>query len=186
MTKIRRDILVLVLALVALAALSYLPSARVERAANGEQIALPRDTEWYKVIRVVDGDTIVAEIDGQDVRVRLLGIDTPETVDPNGPEECFGQEATAAAQMLFGQGYVRLELEPLSSTLYDEYGRLLAYAFVPASSKQEGILANEYLVAEGFAREFEGTMRYTYEDRIESAERAAREMNRGLWSACEA
>ncbi|MEK7480335.1 MAG: thermonuclease family protein [Patescibacteria group bacterium] len=137
--------------------------------------------EWYKVVRVVDGDTLVVEIDGANVTVRLIGLDTPETVDPRKPVQCFGKEASDEAKQGFGVGYVRLETDPSQGT-YDKYGRLLAYVYVPASSKQEGILINEYMIAKGYGHEYTYNLPYKYQTEFKAAEKEARENKKGLWA----
>ena len=79
------------------------------------------------VIDVADGDTIVVRVAGQRETVRLIGIDTPETKDPDEPVQCFGPEATEATEALLGQGTpVRLERD---TEPRDQYGRLLAYVY---------------------------------------------------------
>ena len=137
--------------------------------------------EWSKVVRVVDGDTIVAEVDGENVTVRLIGLDTPETVDPRKPVECFGKAASDEAGRLFGVGYVRLETDP-SQGLYDKYGRLLAYVYIPLDSVQEGLLVNKYLISEGYGHEYTYNLPYKYQAEFEAAEREARENKKGLWA----
>src|SRR4051812_19756968 len=78
-----------------------------------------------RVTRVVDGDTLVVAVDGHDEKVRLIGIDTPETVDPRKPVQCFGKEASRRMSELLPPGSeVRLERD---AELRDRYGRLLAY-----------------------------------------------------------
>src|SRR5690606_33140732 len=77
------------------------------------------------VVRIVDGDTIVADIDGRRTTVRLIGIDTPETVKPDSPVECFGPEASAYIGTLLDAGTpIRVERD---AEARDDYGRLLAY-----------------------------------------------------------
>lgn len=137
--------------------------------------------DWYPVVRVVDGDTLIVEIDGKDTTVRLIGLDTPETVDPRKPVECFGKEASDKAKQLMAGTFVRLEMDPSQGTL-DKYGRTLAYVYVPASVRPEGILVNEYMIAEGYGHEYTYNLPYKYQARFEEAERLAREQKKGLWA----
>ena len=137
--------------------------------------------EGYRVVRVVDGDTIVVEVQGENVTVRLIGLDTPETVDPRKPVECFGKAASDEAKRLFGVGYARLETDP-SQGLYDKYGRLLAYVYIPLNSVQEGLLVNKYLISEGDGHEYTYNLPYKYQAEFEAAEREARENKKGLWA----
>src|SRR4051812_13830391 len=69
-------------------------------------------TRLYKVAYVVDGDTFVADVDGHDATVRVLGINTPETVDPRRPVECYGPEASREAKHMLEARSVRLAANP--------------------------------------------------------------------------
>jgi micrococcal nuclease len=128
-----------------------------------------------EVLRVVDGDTIEVALDGGEEDVRYIGVDTPETVKPGTPVQCFGPEASARNHELVEGRTVRLDFD---RELRDDYGRLLAY--VSAGGK----LVNAELVAGGYARTLEiepNTSRAAMLARLE--ERAA-VAGRGLWSAC--
>lgn len=136
------------------------------------------------VDRVVDGDTVKVTIDGEQVSVRMIGIDTPETVKPNTQVQCFGPEASAFAdQQLTGQRIV-LELDDSQGRL-DRYDRLLAYVWrvLPDGSL---VLFNEETVAGGFARERQyGDEAYAWRPTLVQAQESARVAGRGLWSACD-
>jgi micrococcal nuclease len=128
------------------------------------------------VSKVVDGDTVdVGDDHGTTVRVRVLGIDTPETKDPRTPVQCWGPEASAyATQILLGQ-HVTVVTDP-SQDLRDRYGRLLAYLYLPDGQN--------YSIAAAAA----GTARaYTYDTPVQEAaaiaavEASARSARRGLW-----
>jgi micrococcal nuclease len=125
------------------------------------------------VVRVVDGDTIKVS-NGE--TLRLIGVDTPETVDPRAPVQCFGREASARAHTLLDGASVRLEYDPTQGR-YDRYGRTLAYVWLA-----DGRLYNETIIAEGYAHEYTYAIPYRYRARFRAAERAAREAERGLWS----
>jgi micrococcal nuclease len=128
-----------------------------------------------EVLRVVDGDTIEVTLDGDEEDVRYIGVDTPETVKPGTPVQCFGPEASARNHELVEGRTVRLDFD---HELRDDYGRLLAYVSVG------GKLVNAELVAGGYARTLEiepNTSRAPMLGRLE--ERAA-VAGRGLWSAC--
>ncbi len=144
-------------------------------------------SQWYPVTKVVDGDTIKVSIGGTDVTIRLIGVDTPETVDPRKTVQCFGKEASnETKQILQGQS-VRIETDP-SQGMYDKYGRLLAYVYAPLNSKQEGLLVNKYLIAEGYGHEYTYNIPYKYQAEFKAAEVAARTQKKGLWAdaACAA
>jgi endonuclease YncB( thermonuclease family) len=136
----------------------------------------------YRVVKVVDGDTLVVDIDGSATTLRLIGLDTPETLDPRKPVQCFGREASDRAKALLTDQYVRLEYDKTQGVL-DKYDRTLAYIYLP-----DGTLFNEYMIAEGFAHEYTYNLPYQYQKRFQDAEDAARTGLRGLWAdaACAA
>jgi micrococcal nuclease len=130
------------------------------------------------IVRVVDGDTVVVAIHDAHEPVRLIGIDTPETVAPDQPDECFGGEASARlADLLPPDTEVRLsrDVEPR-----DVYDRLLAYVERAA----DGLFVNLAQVADGYAVASDYPPNVAHRDEFEQAERAAREAGLGLWSAC--
>ena len=125
------------------------------------------------VVSVVDGDTI--KIEGGEI-VRYIGVDTPETVDPRRPIECFGKEASGKNKELVQGKVVELEKDVSER---DRYGRLLRYIWIGDT------MVNEVLVREGFARVATFPPDVKYVERFLAAEQAAREENKGLWSgAC--
>lgn len=127
----------------------------------------------YLVTRVIDGDTI--EIEGGQ-RIRYIGIDTPETVDPSSPTQCYGIEASNKNTELVENKYVRLEKD-VSET--DRYGRLLRYVWVG------DVFVNESLVREGYAYSSSYPPDIKYQELFRSAESEARENGRGLWGTCD-
>jgi micrococcal nuclease len=128
----------------------------------------------FKVTRVIDGDTI--EIEGGE-HVRYIGIDTPETVDPRKPVQCFGVEASAKNKELIEGKMVRLEKD---ITDRDKYNRLLRYVWV------DNLFVNLELVKQGFAYSYSYPPDIKYQKQIVSAQQEAREAKRGLWNACPA
>ena len=134
----------------------------------------PSGLQRATVSDVVDGDTIGVVIDGQEFRLRLILIDTPEVF---GGEECFGREASTFAKSLTPVGTdVALERD-VSET--DRFDRLLRYVYLP-----DGRMMNEVLVREGYARLSIFPPDVKYVDRIRAAEAQARDSGSGLWSAC--
>ena len=125
-----------------------------------------------KVTRVIDGDTI--EIEGGE-RVRYIGIDTPETVDPRKPVQCFGVEASKKNKELVEGQEVRLEKDV---TDRDKYNRLLRYVWVG------DIFINLELVKQGFAQSYSYPPDIKYQNHFIEAQREAREATKGLWGAC--
>ncbi|MGH8978069.1 MAG: thermonuclease family protein [Acidimicrobiia bacterium] len=129
----------------------------------------------YPVVDVVDGDTL--KVDAPDrITVRVIGIDTPETVDPRRPVECFGREATARAHELLDGEDVTLESDPTQGEV-DRFGRTLAYVWLP-----DGRSLGETLIREGYAFEYTYDTPYKYQAEYDAAEAAARDAERGLWA----
>lgn len=138
---------------------------------NADDISIDFDPKKYKakVIRVIDGDTI--KIEGDEV-VRYIGIDTPETVHPSKPVQCYGKEASDKNREMVEGKEVKLEKD-VSET--DKYGRLLRYVWL------DGMLVNEYLVREGYAQSSSYPPDVKYQDKFIEAQRLAREERKGLW-----
>jgi micrococcal nuclease len=135
-----------------------------------------------EVVGHVDGDTldVVFAVDGRAVveRIRLIGIDTPETKKPGTPIECYGPEASRRLAELLPLGtFVDVVRD---AETRDDYDRLLAYVYRAA----DRLLVNETLVREGFARTLFIPPNTGLESEIRGAERQARTEGRGLWSAC--
>jgi micrococcal nuclease len=133
------------------------------------------ETATARVTRVVDGDTIEVDLDGHDEDVRYIGIDTPETVKPDTPVQCFGPEASARNHELVEGRTVRLVFD---AERRDVYGRLLAYVYVG------GDFINGDLVAGGFARTLEIEPNTSKAPQLARLEGAAGAAGRGLWGAC--
>jgi micrococcal nuclease len=125
---------------------------------------------------VVDGDTLVVD-DGE--RVRMLGIDTPETKHPSKPVQCFGREASRQTARLLPRGTrVRLvaDVEPT-----DQYGRTLAYVV----RARDGLFVNAALARDGFALPLSVPPNVTHAEEIRALAADARRAGRGLWGACD-
>jgi len=133
------------------------------------------DRTSARVVRVIDGDTIVVVIDGLEYRVRYTGIDTPETVDPRKPVECYGREASHRNRELVEGRTVALEKD-VSET--DQYDRLLRYVWV------DGEMVNAVLVGEGYAMAVTYPPDVKYQKLLLELQRQALAEGRGLWSAC--
>lgn len=146
-------------------------------AGSGDRLPMPAGLEPATVKDVIDGDTVdVIRADGSEIRLRLIGLDTPETVDPNTPQECFGREAsTRAAEMLAGQS-VFLEIDASQGDT-DRYGRYLRYVWFA-----DGRMVNHEMIAQGYAIEYTYDLPYTYQAEFRAAERHASETFLGLWS----
>lgn len=130
------------------------------------------------VIDVIDGDTIDVRIGYERQRVRLLGIDTPETRDPRKPVQCFGHEASEHTAQLLPHGtIVRLEHDLEE---HDVYNRLLAYVW----RSSDGLFVNLDLVAQGYANILSIAPNTAHADELRAAMTAAKTTPRGLWATC--
>ncbi len=127
------------------------------------------------VTKVVDGDTIEVQIGEGVSKLRYIGIDTPETVDPRRPVGCFGKQASDQNKSLVLGKEVILQKD-VSET--DKFGRLLRYVYVG------DIFVNDYLVRNGFARASTYPPDVLYSQQFLEAEREARDNKRGLWGSC--
>lgn len=130
-----------------------------------------------KVAKVIDGDTVEIETGA---KVRFIGIDTPETVDPRRPVGCFGKEASYETKGLLEGKAVVLEKD-VSET--DKFGRLLRYVYLPLDNG-ELLFINDYLVREGFAKASTYPPDVKFTGRFLEAERQAKENKKGLWGKC--
>jgi len=130
-----------------------------------------------RVVRVVDGDTIRVLLHGREERVRYIGIDTPESVEPGTPVQCFAERASAANAALVAGRRVRLVADVESR---DRFGRLLAYVY----REPDDAFVNAALVRDGYARTLTIPPNVAHAGQLAGLARAAREAGRGLWSAC--
>jgi len=141
-----------------------------------------KNFDLYLVTRVKDGDTIELE-NGE--TVRYIGIDTPESVHPRKPVECFGKEASLKNKELVEGKMVRLAKD---ITDRDKYGRLLRYVYAEGPEGNRGIndvFINLELVKQGYASVYTYPPDVKYNELFLAAEKEARELNRGLWNACQ-
>jgi micrococcal nuclease len=130
-----------------------------------------------RVLRVVDGDTIRVRLGGTEERVRYIGVDTPETVKPGTPVQCFGKAASAANARLVRARTVRLEFD---AERRDRYGRLLAYVY----REPDGLFVNAELVRRGYAQPLTIPPNVAHASEFRRLARTARRGGRGLWAAC--
>ena len=130
--------------------------------------------ESARVQRVVDGDTVV--LAGGE-RVRYIGVDTPESVKPGVPVQCFAKAASHANERLIAGEKVRLRFD---AERRDRYGRLLAYVY----RRRDGLWVNAALVRAGYATTLTIPPNVAHAGKFAALARRARERGRGLWRAC--
>lgn len=139
----------------------------------------PRPLETATVEFVIDGDTVDLIIDGQEERVRLIGIDTPETVARDTPIQCFGAEASSALAGLLPVGSaVRIERDDEPR---DRFGRLLLYVY----RAEDDLFINRWMVENGFANAVSYRPNTTFEVEFAKFEAEAQAAGRGLWATCD-
>ncbi len=133
-------------------------------------------TAKVPVIKVIDGDTIQVSINGKSETIRLIGIDTPETVDPRKPVQCFGKEASDKAKSVLTGKSVVLESDPTQGER-DKYQRLLRYVFL-----EDGTSFNKFMISEGYAHEYTYNTPYKYQAEYKQAQKEAEANKVGLWA----
>jgi micrococcal nuclease len=146
---------------------------------DGDSALVAGGSASARLERVIDGDTIVADVGGREERVRFIGIDTPETVKPNTPVQCFGPQAHDLNARLLGAAGTPLTLR-FDRELRDRYGRLLAYVF----RAQDDLFVNARLIDAGAARTLEIAPNTTHAAQLSDLQHTARAAGRGLWGAC--
>ena len=157
-------------------ALSLAACGPIDRATDAPPRPIePGSREEATVTRVVDGDTIHVLLGGADTTIRFIGVDTPETVAPGQPIECYGPEASHFTTARLTGGVVELEFD---RDLIDPYERTLAYVWL------DGRLFNETLVRRGFAEAKAYPPNVAQQDELDAAESRARADHRGVWRAC--
>jgi micrococcal nuclease len=143
---------------------------------KGAATTSPIEKITATVERVVDGDTLRVIINNESVTIRLIGIDTPETVDPRKPVECFGREASNQLKTLVAGKIVQLHTDSATNNR-DKYNRLLRYVFL-----EDGTLINKAMIADGYAREYTYDIAYERQAEFRQAEAEAKQHERGLWA----
>jgi endonuclease YncB( thermonuclease family) len=140
------------------------------------------DQLYSKITKVTDGDTITVETQRRSTPVRLIGVDTPETVAPDQPIGCFGEEASNYTKRVLADRLVRLEIPRIGDS-EDAYGRTLAYIWLDTNHDgRYEYLFNEDLITLGLARTT--TFSHEYRREFERLREGAEARGAGLWSAC--
>ena len=150
---------------------------KTETKSETSQVVYPRENfsydTAYSVLKIVDGDTVQIRFEGKPVTVRLIGVDTPETVHPNKPVEVFGKEAAAFTKnLLMGESiYLRFD-----GNRTDKYDRLLGYLYrVP-----DGLFVNLEIVRQGYGHAYT-QFPFEHMGLFHHYEERARKAKKGLW-----
>lgn len=136
----------------------------------------PAPPGYFRVISIADGDTFSVSMNGVEERVRLVGVDTPETHHPDKGEQCYGQEASDYTKKLLNNDIVRLEADTKQPNR-DRYSRLLRYAYL-----EDGRELNELLVREGYA--FATNFNTSKKQLLRDLQNTAKSTQKGLWEKC--
>lgn len=143
---------------------------------NSNNNSKQKDSTLYNVIEIIDGDTIKVSIDNKNESVRLIGINAPETVNPNKPIECFGKEATESLNKILIDRKVKLYRDRTQSDR-DKYNRLLRYV-----NTNDGTDVGYVMIENGYAREFTYNSPYMKQTLYKKAELYAIGAKKGMWS----
>ena len=164
-------------------AIAILPLAFFALAANQTTVLPTLKTPDFSqltalpIVRVVDGDTIIVRDIDKEIRVRLIGIDTPETVHPSKPVEYYGKEASRFTDNLLKGEKVYLVSDPEGDKI-DKYGRTLAHVY----RAPDGLFVNAEIIRQGYGHAYT-RFPFKYMEEFKQLERFAREAEKGLWGA---
>lgn len=176
MTKrTRKKLLKLAIGLVLFGIAYYVNKSGIE---PPPQVAGTVTPGYHRVASVEDGDTITVDMDGKEERIRMIGVDTPETQDPRKPVQCFGRAASDFTKNLIGSQPVRLEADEQSDNR-DRYNRLLRYVYLP-----DGRLVQAEIIKEGYGFAYT-SFPFTKSAEFKAYQQEAMNQNRGLWNTCE-
>lgn len=169
---------VTLLALIALALLLINSASFKAPSSNVGPNTIQSDGLYYDVVYVYDGDTISVNMMGANEKIRLIGVDTPETMDPDTPPQCYGQESSNYTKTNLSMQKVRLEADPTNQNR-DRYGRLLRYVYL-----SDGRLWNIELIANGYGFAYL-RFPFTKQQEFSQAENKSSNLKLGLWGKCE-
>ncbi len=133
---------------------------------------------YYRIVEFTDGDTLTVDMNGVEERIRLIGVDTPETKKPNSPVQCYGPEASNFTKDRLKDRQVRLEADPVGNNR-DKYDRLLRYAYA-----SDGTLINQALIAQGYGFAY---LSFSFSKSADFAlsQSEAQDNQSGLWRKCQ-
>lgn len=144
---------------------------------GAQQAAVNNQPGLYSVSRFVDGDTVSVNMNGHEEKIRLIGVDTPETHKPNTPVQCYGPAAAAFTKRTLQGQKIRLASDELT-TDRDRYGRLLRYIYL-----SDGTNFNQKLIQEGYAFYYP-YFPFSKSEEFAASQKSAQQAHRGLWGNC--
>jgi micrococcal nuclease len=174
--RLKSTIISLVI-LVASALTYYLQTHQSERPSTPTTVVGVQQPGYYHVTHIADGDTIEVDMNGKAEKVRMIGVDTPESVKPNSPVQCYGHEASDFTKKNLTNASVRLEADPIGDNR-DRYDRLLRYVYT-----QDGTLWNQKLIDDGYGFAYL-SFQFSKQADFAAAQAKATDAKLGLWSAC--
>ena len=155
---------------------SGIAGSAIEASSTESAETAEKQNKPVPVLRVIDGDTIVAEVNGQPIHIRLIGINSPEPNDKRARVACLAEKAKEEAEKLLNGQNIYLEKDPTQGD-YDKYNRLLAYVFTADKTN-----FNKLMIEEGYAYEYTYHLPYKYQNEFKSAQTEARTAQKGLWN----
>ena len=132
----------------------------------------------YRVTGVSDGDTIKVDMNGKTETIRMIGVDTPESVKPNSPVQCYGKEASDFTKKNLTDQLVRLEADPAGDNR-DRYDRLLRYVYLG-----DNTLWNQKIIDQGYGFAYL-SFQFSKQAEFASSQAKAQDAKTGLWNACQ-
>lgn len=178
MSKRRLQRIVISLVLLAAGSTTYYVQShnQAQESAPSSTINL-QQPGYYKVTHVSDGDTVSVDMNGKTESIRMIGVDTPESVKPNSPVQCFGREASDFTKKHLSNTTVRLDADPAGDNR-DRYDRLLRYVYL-----QDGTLWNQKLIEEGYGFAYL-SFQFSKQADFAASQAKAKDAKLGLWSTC--
>lgn len=192
MSKRRIERTIIALIIIAASVVTYYlqSTPEVQQATNQQQPTAEQPAEaesqplsaqqpgHYKVTSVADGDTIEVDMSGKKEKIRMIGVDTPESVKPNSAVQCYAREASDFTKKNLSGQSVRLEADPIGDNR-DRYDRLLRYVYM-----QDGTLWNQKLINDGYGFAYL-SFDFSKSEDFAAAQEHAKSTKLGLWNICQ-
>lgn len=174
--KVNKKYLKKLLYILIVLVVSAIVSGFIDVDSTEKTVDTPAQPGFYRVVGVGDGDTITVNMDGRDEKIRFIGVDTPETIKPNSPVECYGKEASDYLKNLLTNKTVKLEADPINQNR-DRYQRLLRYVYT-----QNNQLVNKQIIAQGYGFAYL-SFPFTKSEEFRLTQIKARQNGVGVWGS---